>query len=110
MKYTYVDGSGNSYQIKDNHLKYSPMTADQSSSGTYDGGDPWSRELSKIDLMRIVDVVERAIWSSADQIDHRSMGSGTIIKVLGDQRTTVYLKMGSESNVEVIELMRGFKN
>lgn len=110
MKYTYVDGSGNSYQIKDNHLKYSPMTADQSSSGTYDGGDPWSRELSKIDLMRIVDVVERAIWSTSDQIEHKAMGSGTIIKVLGDQRTTVYLSMRSESNEEVVALMRGFKS
>lgn len=109
MQYKYIDGTGNTYQVRDNHLKYLPMTAELSSSGTYDGRDPWSRELSKIDLMRIVDILERAIWSSSDQIVNREMGSGTISKTLGDERTVIYLRRTSESNNEVQDLMTSFK-
>lgn len=108
MQYNYISGTGNDYQIKDGFLKYIPMTKEYSSSGIYDGGESFRKELSKIDLMRIVDVLERAIWSSEDHIDKREMGSGTIIKRLGDERKMVYLKRNSDTNSEVMELMKSF--
>ena len=101
MKYAFVDGSGNRYRFENGILTYDPMTADQSSSGMYSGDEPFSKGLEKKDIIRFVDVFERAIWSSEDHTDKRTMGSGTIIKIVGDEKARYYLRMNSDSMKEV---------
>jgi len=101
MNYTYSDGNNNVYKILNGYLSYSPMTANESSSGSYSGGKAFKKELSKIDLMRFVDVLERAIWNSDDHINKRAMGSGCIIKNIGQDKTVIFLKMNSETLTEV---------
>lgn len=85
------------------------MTAAMSSSGTYDGGEPYISDLSRVDLMRFVDVIERAIWSSPDHSEKKEMGCPTIIKTLGDEKTLVYLKRSSEAKEEIEGVLEGMK-
>lgn len=109
MKYTYVDGSNNKYRLDKAKLEYVPMTPELSSSGTYSGGEAFAIELEKMDLIKVIDVFERALWSEGDQTDQRTMGSGTLLKSLGDESQKVYLKMKSSAMLEINVLLEGIK-
>ena len=109
MKYTYADGSGNTYRLDNAKLEYAPMTPERSSSGTYSGGDPFTIELEKIDLIKIIDVFERALWSENDHTDKRTMGSGTLFKKVGEETQRIYLRMRSNSMIEINSLLDGLK-
>lgn len=101
MKYTYADGSSNKYKLLNNRLEYDPMTPELSSSGTYSGGDPFEIELKKIDVIKLIDVLERAIWSVNDHSERRTKGCGTIIKNLKDENERFYLRYNSNSLNEI---------
>jgi len=109
MKYTYVDGAGNRYSLNDNQLEYNPMTPEMSSSGIYSGGQPFITKLEKIDLIKLIDVLERALWSKNDHTDKRTMGSGTLIKIIGNQRQSVYLSYKSNSINEIDKIFEEIK-
>ncbi|MFT4533874.1 MAG: hypothetical protein ACJA1A_000082 [Saprospiraceae bacterium] len=102
MKYSYYDGAGNNYEIKDLKLSYFPIKKEESSSGTYDGGIAYTKELTKLDLVKFVDVFERAIWTEKDHSAKREMGCGTIRKYLmNDLVSQVYLRRNSSSMLEI---------
>ena len=103
MKYTFIDGSGNKYTLYNQILSYSPIKPRQSSSGIYDGGDPFERTLSKMDVLKLIDVFERSIWSDQDHSATRLMGCGTLLKELGGQSSSIYIKMNSNSLKEIEE-------
>ena len=108
MKYNYYDGSGNKYEVKDLKLIYTPIKKEESSSGTYDGGDPYAKVLTKLDLVKFVDVFERALWNEENHSPRREMGCGTIRKFLKDKLVSqVYLKYNSSSMVEIHEVIAG---
>ncbi len=109
MVYTFVDGAGNKYRLDNGLLTYSPMTPEMSSSGSYSGGEPFSAELEKMDLVKIVGSFELAFWSDKDQTDQRTMGSGTLFKKVGDNSKRVYLKMRSESMKGINDLLNDIK-
>ena len=106
MQYNYTDSRNNSYLIKDSKIKYSPITKEQSSSGTYDGGKPFQKELTKMDLIRIVDVMERSIWATSDHIDKREMGSSYLRKP--DMEVKLFLRYNSSSQIEIQKILRSF--
>jgi len=110
MKYTYVDGSGNKYKLQNSKLTYIPLTPENSSSGTYSGGDPFVLELEKIDLIRLVDVFERALWSESDHSNKRRMGSGTLFKTVGEDWKRIYLSYGSTSINEIDAILKSIKS
>ena len=110
MKYAFVDGSGNRYSFENGMLEYDPMTAERSSSGFYSGGQPYSKELEKKDVIRLVDVFERAIWSSEDHTEKRTMGSGTIFKTVRGENARYYLKMNSDSMKEIQSFLESMNN
>ena len=109
MNYTYADGSGNKYKLQKFKLSYYPITPDMSSSGTYGGGEPFTIELEKLDLIKLIDVFERAMWSEKDHTDKRTMGSGILIKELDGETKRIYLKYNSESLNAINERFREIK-
>ena len=109
MKYVFVDGSGNRYSFENGSVTYDPMTPERSSSGVYSGGAPFSRELDKKEVIGLVDVFERAIWSEKDHTDKRTMGSGTLFKRVGEEQVRYYFRMNSNSMKEIITYLSKFK-
>lgn len=97
MKYTYSDGFGNQYLLMESILTYNPMTAEMSSSGTYSGGEPFEIELAKMDMIKLIDVFERAFWAEQDQSEMRTMGSGSLTKEIKGNIQRVNLKYNSDS-------------
>lgn len=110
MKYIYYDGAGNKYEIKSDALSYSPMKPIESSSGTYDGGEPYTKVLTKLDFIKFVDVFERAIWNEEAHLERREMGCGTVRKYLdGEVVSQVYLKYRASPSKEILDLVRGIQ-
>ena len=54
-----------------------------------------------MDLIKLIDVFERALWASKDHTDQRTMGSGIIIKELYGETQREYLKFNSDSLKEI---------
>lgn len=111
MKYIYYDGAGNKYEILSDALSYTPMKPAESSSGTYDGGEAYTKELTKLDFIKFVDVFERAIWSEEAHLERREMGCGTVRKYLGGELVSqVYLKRKSSINMEITNLIKSISD
>lgn len=109
MNYSFTDGSGNTYKLQNAMLIFSPMTAKMSSSGTYSGGKSYTIALEKRDLIKIIDVFERALWSEDDHADQRTMGSGTLFKKVGEESQRIYLSFRSDSLNEINNVLRDLK-
>ncbi len=106
MKYIYYDGAGNKYEIQRLSLAYIPIKPAESSSGTYDGGESYTKVLNKLDFIKFVDVFERAIWNEEAHSERREMGCGTVRKYLDVKLVSqVYLKYNSSPSVEIIKLL-----
>lgn len=76
----YGDGAGNSYQLDGAtlNLAYKPITAAESSSGTYNGGAPWSHAITQAQYEALLATFDRAIAATAEQTADRSKGTGII--------------------------------
>lgn len=108
MKYTFVDGSGNRFTLENLSLSYEPMTPKLSSSGNYSGGRPYTIDLDKSHLIRLIDVCERVFWARSDHSEKRTMGSGTLIKNVNDSRQMIYIRKDSASMSEMMDVFGGF--
>ena len=110
MKYIYYDGAGNKYEIQRLSLAYTPIKPAESSSGTYDGGESYTKVLTKLDFIKFVDVFERAIWNEEAHSERREMGCGTVRKYLGREVVSqVYLKMKSSPSEEILNLINALE-
>lgn len=110
MKYIYCDGTGNKHEIKSGALSYTPIKPAESSSGTYDGGESYTKVLSKLDFIKFVDVFERAIWNEEAHSERREMGCGTVKKYLdGEVVSQIYLKMKSSPSEEILNLINALE-
>src|SRR5687768_4200806 len=105
-QYTYSDGSANRYIITPGTLEYDPVTPEESSTGTYSGGDPKTRSISPEQFDTIRDLLEKAISNTAVHIEDRIKTSGAISVVKGNARTQVILAPGSDEK-EAIENLLG---
>lgn len=75
----YVDGSNNRYEIG-RHLRYVPITPEQSNTGMYSGGDPAAAEITEVELAELVALVDRIAADTAHHLVERPKGCGTIIR------------------------------
>jgi hypothetical protein len=90
-QYTYADGSANQYIITPSTLEYDPVTPEESSTGTYSGGDPKTVSISPEQFDSIRHLLDKAISNTAVHIEDRIKTSGAIAAVKGNVRTQVIL-------------------
>lgn len=87
------DGNGNLYEIGPTLLFYKPVTAKQSSSGLYSGGEPAALALTAEMQNALQEAVHKAVVQKSDHISNREKGSYQI--AISKER--IILRHGSPS-------------
>ena len=101
--YEYVDGNGNLYAINHTSIVYDPVTPEESSTGTYSGGEPYVASLEQKQFDQIESVFKKVISQKEDQTDTRSMGTGTL--VILPAKITYLFRMNSASKKEIEDVI-----
>ncbi len=102
--YEYVDGNGNLYAISSTTIVYDPITPEESSTGTYSGGEPYTITIEQKNFDQIVSVFKKVIAEKKGQTQTRSMGTGTLIVL--PAKTTYIFEMNSDSKKEIEDVIR----
>ena len=102
VTYEYHDGSANRYIIKNETIEYIPIKPSQSSSGFYDGGDYFKKEISKLQYEEIISVFSEAIQNKSCHIKNRVKGSGRII-VNENKGSKIYIIRPNSKELDKIE-------
>ncbi|MGF1532673.1 MAG: hypothetical protein ACFCUI_03145 [Bernardetiaceae bacterium] len=77
--YRYTDGNNNHYSLHATGVRYTPVTQMQSSSGRFDGGQPWElAPLPEHSWNRLEELIQRALRDTMQHIQRREMGCGTL--------------------------------
>lgn len=87
------DGNGNLYEIGPTLLFYKPVTAKQSSSGLYSGGEPAALALTAEMQNALQEAVHKAVAQKPDHISNREKGSYQI----AISKELIILRHGSPS-------------
>ncbi len=75
----YLDGNGNKYSITPVSIIYDPITAAESSTGMYDGGEPYTISISVIEFEILQETAMNCINKKEGIIENRIKGSGMLI-------------------------------
>lgn len=95
--YHYADGSGNTYTLNDHDLSYDPVTPEESSSGTYSGGEAKQVTVSDAELKGIYAAFRDASKNTSAHAENRAKGTGLLkIEKAGANKTIYILKAGSK--------------
>jgi hypothetical protein len=108
-QYEYGDGSGNRYVLTSSTLSYVPVRVEESSSGTYSGGDPKEILLKGNQFNSIRELLDKAIsksLSSSIHIEGRAKMSGVISVLDKNERKEYILKPGSEEMKAIEALLK----
>ena len=105
-QYTYSDGSANRFIITPDTLEYDPVTPEESSTGTYSGGDSKTVSISPEQFDSIRHLFDKAISNTAEHIGDRIKTTGAIAVVKGNARTQVILAPGSAEKEAIENLLR----
>lgn len=76
--YEYVDGNGNLYAISQTAIVYDPVTAEESSTGLYSGGEPYTAFIEEKQFNNLDETFKKCISDQEGQTDTRSKGTGTL--------------------------------
>lgn len=106
---TYADGSGNLFTVgkrPEAYIEYKPVKPANSSSGTYDGGEPVNRAITEARYGDILTAVQKAYANPAVHIPDRIMMSGAVTLSSKDKSVSFILKPGSSEQQELEKLLR----
>ncbi len=106
---TYADGSGNTYEIRDDQgktLEYIPVKPAFSSSGIYDGGTYVKKEISEGQFAQIRSVLTCALSKTAIHSMNRTMGSGFISIQEAGKLISCNLSPGSPEQVAIESILK----
>lgn len=101
VSYEYVDGNGNVYAISSNTIVYDPITPEESSTGTYSGGEPYTVSIELQHFQAIQQAINNGIARTEDQTSQRNKGNGTLV-ILPSKTTYIFI-MNSISKKEIEE-------
>ncbi len=102
--YKYLDGSGNSYIIRNEGKKtieYVPVKPEYSSSGVYDGGEHVKKEISEQQYDEITAIMNETTRNKASHISSRVKTSGMIVVKEADSEKTCLLSAKSKVLLEI---------
>ena len=92
--YTYIDGNNNAYSIASTVVEYKPVSKENSSSGTYSGGEAKKITITTEQFLKIEGLINAIKKDKKNYVDTRQMGCGTLAV---NNRKPVYIAMGSEN-------------
>lgn len=107
QSYVYADGSANRYIITPISIEYDPVTPEESSTGTYSGGDPKTVSISPEQFELIGQLFDKAVANKSVHIEDRMKTSGAISIVRGDKTTGVILAPGCKEKEEIERTLKG---
>ena len=106
QNYTYLDGSGNKYELIGTELEYNPVKKENSSSGEYSGGVQKKVSVTAEEIKLVKAAFEKAIKAKTEQQENREMMTGMVIKEKKKKKTEVILKSNSEAKKELEEVLK----
>ena len=107
--YTYSDGSANRYVFSKDVFEYFPVTAAESSSGSYSGGT-YIKKLPELPLYyKLVDNIKLAFETKSDHTDSRQKGSSLVDITENGNHVKFMLKMGSGSQQMIEKVLKEIK-
>ena len=80
--YEYADGSANLYVLNETELRYLPVTAEESSTGMYSGGEPKTVAITSAEFDDLRKLFDEALERTSIHIPDRMKTSG-MISVIG---------------------------
>ncbi|MCU0438070.1 MAG: hypothetical protein MUC49_09135 [Raineya sp.] len=87
--YRYIDGVGNAWIISDKDIEYKPITKEMSSSGMYDGGTPFKKEITETQFKEIQSLLKKGLQNKEIETDSRRKGTGVIEEAVTPTVTVV---------------------
>ncbi len=109
VNYIYSDGNSNSYNITETHISYEPVRKENSSSGTYSGGEVKSKTISQKDFEKINALFKEALLAKSEQQNERAMQTGLLIHKKGKKTIEqIVLKPGSGYIAKIELLLKSF--
>lgn len=106
FRYVYADGSANRYIITSETLEYDPVTPEESSTGTYSGGDPKTISISAEQFEAISRLLDDEVKNKAVHIEDRMKTSGAISVTRGSASTQVILAPGCAEKGAIESLLK----
>jgi len=85
-RYTYTDGNNNRWEIATTAIHYKPVTAAQSSSGMYSGGEARSIALAEGAFAEAEALLQAALFAQESHSTQRSMGTAVLAQYLQDKK------------------------
>jgi len=92
----YTDQNNNTFSISANSLEYNPILAEESSSGTYDGGEPATVSLSKEQFEAIRNGAVTLLEDTSKHSEKRQMMTAVLQLKTTDSSTRKILVKSSE--------------
>ncbi len=103
--YEYADGNANVYVITPTELKYIPVTPEESSSGTYSGGEPKNIAITPAQFQTLEALFEKALSNTETHMENRVMMSGLVSRT-GSNKKQCILKPGSPDITMIEEALK----
>jgi len=85
IHYEYADGSANLYLLSETELRYLPVTAGQSSTGSYSGGEPQTLSVTSAQFNELKELFDQALENTSIHLPERIKTSG-MISVMGSSK------------------------
>jgi len=92
MQISYLDQNNNQYRITQDSFWYTPITPEQSSSGTYSGGDPVMKKINETTFSEIATIANTLLENNIDNGVKREMMTSRLTIKKGDSSTSVTLR------------------
>ncbi len=89
VQYEYSDGSANLYLITPQSLQYFPVQPEESSTGMYSGGTPYSVRLSASDYKNLKNLLDLALEDQANHQSSRTKMSCLIVRMRPTDTTII---------------------
>lgn len=83
VNYIYSDGNSNTYNISETNISYEPVAKENSSVGTYIGGEAKTKSVSPKDFEKINTLFKEAFAAKSEQQQNREMMTGLLIHKKG---------------------------
>lgn len=104
--YSYIDGSGNKYELIGDSLHYTPVKKENSSSGEYSGGVAKTVKVTAEESASLKSMFEKAIKTEDQQQENREMGTGLVVRQKGKKETSVILKMSAAAKIDLEQTLK----